>query len=140
MRLLGLGSGLLSGLKAQRLLIRSGCAYCRVSATGDEWVINLYRLLRVMAPMLKLLADHQGGEQCETGEQTLLNMQWRNTHLSETLAVHPGAPPPQWPFLILSDGGLRPSWLLNLLQLVCQLRKPNIIQLNQLVNLNIKTP
>ena len=50
-------------------------------------------LLLVLLPAQELLACDQRDQQREHGEQTLLQMQWRETQLGGTLAIHPEAPP-----------------------------------------------
>jgi len=49
--------------------------------------------LLALLPEKKLLAADQSDQKGEHGEQTLLDMQWRDAQLGGTLAIHPETPP-----------------------------------------------
>jgi hypothetical protein len=77
-----------------------GRAVSRVAADGTEvglgGVLNrhAWRLwLLALFPTNKLLAADQRDQQGEHGKQALLDVQWRDTQLGGTLAIHPETPP-----------------------------------------------
>jgi hypothetical protein len=57
----------------------------------NRYVRRLWLL--ALLPTHELLAGDQRDQQCQNSKQALLDMQWRDSQLGGTVAIHPEAPP-----------------------------------------------